>query len=87
MFWPKEIWGNYAKVLDEFKEPKNLDKAMLCLNHMVTDALRHCEVGLRSLSLLHNPQVLRAVLIPQVMGVRTLTLCYNNPEIFKGDTP
>nr|A0A142ZC57.1 RecName: Full=Lycopaoctaene synthase; AltName: Full=Squalene synthase-like LOS [Botryococcus braunii]AMV49169.1 lycopaoctaene synthase [Botryococcus braunii] len=84
MFWPKEIWGNYAKQLDEFKDPKNLDKAMLCLNHMVTDALRHCEVGLRSLSLLHNPNILRAVLIPQVMGVRTLTLVYNNPEVFRG---
>jgi phytoene/squalene synthetase len=23
MFWPKEIWGQYAKSLDEFKDPQN----------------------------------------------------------------
>jgi phytoene/squalene synthetase len=23
MFWPKEIWGEYAQTLDEFKDPQN----------------------------------------------------------------
>lgn len=40
MFWPKEIWGNYAADLAEFKSAANSSKAVEALNHMVADALR-----------------------------------------------
>ena len=35
MFWPREIWGRYAKSLDAFKDPANRGDAVRCLNHMV----------------------------------------------------
>jgi farnesyl-diphosphate farnesyltransferase len=35
MFWPREIWGKYAKSLDEFKDPANRGAAVECLNDMV----------------------------------------------------
>ena len=41
MFWPKQIWSKYADKLEDFKEPKNADKAVQCLNELVTDALRY----------------------------------------------
>nr|AND81098.1 ayame triterpene biosynthesis protein 3 [Botryococcus braunii] len=84
MFWPREIWGQYAKELTDFKDPANEKAAVRCLNHMVTDALRHCEIGLNVIPLLENIGILRSCLIPEVMGLRTLTLCYNNPQVFRG---
>jgi len=35
MFWPREIWGQYASKLEEFKEPGKRTEAVQCLNHMV----------------------------------------------------
>ncbi len=35
MFWPRDIWGQYAKELANFKDPANRDAAVRCLNHMV----------------------------------------------------
>lgn len=40
MFWPKEIWGQYANDLEEFKLAENSHKAVQALNTMVADALR-----------------------------------------------
>ena len=41
MFWPKEIWGQHAKELADFRQPENLLAAVACLNTMIADALRH----------------------------------------------
>jgi hypothetical protein len=38
MFWPREIWGKYAKSLGEFKDPANRGAAVECLNDMVRAA-------------------------------------------------
>lgn len=35
MFWPKEIWGQYARRLVDLKSKRNSVKAVYCLNHMV----------------------------------------------------
>ena len=35
MFWPKAIWGQYGKTLEDFKEASNRKGAVRCLNHMV----------------------------------------------------
>lgn len=35
MFWPREIWGQYADELEDFKDPANRAAAVQCLNHMV----------------------------------------------------
>lgn len=36
MFWPKEIWGEYARRLADLKLERNKTKAVECLNHMVS---------------------------------------------------
>jgi farnesyl-diphosphate farnesyltransferase len=87
MFWPKEIWGKYAKSLDEFKAPGNERAAVQCLNNMVTDALRHGVFCLKYMALLEDPQIFNFCAIPQVMAFATLSLCYNNPQVFKGTKP
>ncbi|DBB12544.1 TPA: hypothetical protein ACH3X3_005339 [Trebouxia sp. C0006] len=84
MFWPKEIWGLYGEALADFKEPSNASQAVQCLNHMVTDALRHAPECLRYMEQVRNPQNFRFCAIPQVMAVGTLALCYNNPKVFTG---
>lgn len=35
MFWPREIWGQYAHELEDFRQPANRGAAVQCLNHMV----------------------------------------------------
>jgi len=35
MFWPREIWGEYAQELEDFKDPHNRPAAVQCLNNMV----------------------------------------------------
>ena len=36
-----DIWSRYAMRLADFKEPEQQERAVMALNHMVTDALRH----------------------------------------------
>ncbi|KAL0033731.1 hypothetical protein WJX77_002894 [Trebouxia sp. C0004] len=84
MFWPKEIWGLYGEALADFKDPSNASQAVQCLNHMVTDALRHAPECLRYMGQVRDPQNFRFCAIPQIMAVGTLALCYNNPKVFTG---
>lgn len=84
MFWPKEIWGQYGKSLADFKSPSNASQAVQCLNHMVTDALRHAPESLKYMERVRDPQNFRFCAIPQVMAIGTLALCYNNAKVFRG---
>ena len=84
MFWPREIWGQYAKSLEDFKLPTHRPAAVACLNHMVCDALRHFEPALTYMAGIADRAVLRFCAIPQVMAAHTLALCYNNPAVFTG---
>jgi len=84
MFWPRDIWGRYASSLAEFKDPAASPAALRCLNHMVTDALRHAVPALTYMSRVTDPAIFRFCAIPQVMAARTLGLCYNNHAVFRG---
>ena len=84
MFWPRDIWGRYASSLAEFKDPAAAPAAVRCLNHMVTDALRHSVPALTYMSRVTDPAIFRFCAIPQVMAARTLGLCYNNHAVFRG---
>jgi len=83
LFWPKEIWGNYATNVEDFKQWENRDKALACLNHMITDACKHAVDCLDYLKLLKDPTVFKFCAIPQVMAISTLELCYNNHDVFR----
>ncbi|KAK9915479.1 hypothetical protein WJX75_009807 [Coccomyxa subellipsoidea] len=84
MFWPKEVWGRYARKLDEFKAPENAAAALGCLNELVTDALRHAPQSLAYMAKLRDRDVFRFCAIPQVMAIGTLAMCYNNHGVFTG---
>lgn len=84
MFWPRDIWSKYANKLEDFKYEENSDKAVQCLNDLVTNALRHVEDCLTYMSALRDVSIFRFCAIPQVMAIGTLALCYNNVEVFRG---
>mmetsp|Transcript_11701 Transcript_11701/g.28014 ORF Transcript_11701/g.28014 Transcript_11701/m.28014 type:complete len:558 (-) Transcript_11701:41-1714(-) len=84
VFWPVEIWGKHTQELSDFTFGKNPERALACLNEMVTDALQHAPFCLEYLSSIQNEENFLFCAIPQVMAAHTLAACYNNPEIFKG---
>ncbi|XP_057966127.1 squalene synthase 2 [Malania oleifera] len=84
MFWPREIWSKYVNKLEDLKYEENSDKAVQCLNDMVTNSLIHVEDCLKYMSVLRDPAIFRFCAIPQIMSIGTLALCYNNIEVFRG---
>jgi len=84
MFWPRQIWSKYVNKLEELKYEENSEKAVQCLNDMVTNALIHVEDCLKYMAALRAPENFRFCAIPQVMAIGTLALCYNNIEVFRG---
>ncbi|KAF5786123.1 Squalene synthase [Helianthus annuus] len=84
MFWPREIWSKYVNKLEDFKYEDNSEKAVQCLNDMVTNALIHIEDCLKYMSDLRDPAIFRFCAIPQIMAIGTLALCYNNVQVFQG---
>uniref|UniRef100_A0A8C4WXA1 Squalene synthase n=1 Tax=Eptatretus burgeri TaxID=7764 RepID=A0A8C4WXA1_EPTBU len=83
-FWPKEVWGKYAKTLSEFTQRECMPAAVSCLNELVTNAMQHIPDVFTYLSHLHNPDVFTFCAIPQVMAIATLAACYNNTQVFRG---
>jgi farnesyl-diphosphate farnesyltransferase len=84
MFWPKEIWGKYAEKLADFNDPTHIDAAVKCLNHMVTDGLRHVEPALNGMPHFTDKEVFRALSILLVTALGQLSTLYNNPNAFRG---
>lgn len=83
LFWPYEIWGPYGfKDLRELKEPQNLERARWVLSAMVHDALRHVPDVLDGLPP-RSQLVTDFLAIPLIIGIRTLSLCFMNDQIFK----
>nr|XP_028581014.1 squalene synthase isoform X1 [Podarcis muralis] len=83
-FWPKEVWSKYAKKLSDLTKPENIDKAVQCMNELITNALHHVPDVLTYLSRLKNQSVFNFCAIPQVMAIATLAACYNNQQVFRG---
>jgi farnesyl-diphosphate farnesyltransferase len=85
-FWPQEIWKQYTVSgdLGELARPEHRDKAVECLNHLVTDALECIPQCLQYMDLLKTEEVFRFCAIPQVMAIATLSDLYNNPDVFTG---
>ena len=50
MFWPQEIWGQYAEQLDAFRDPANRCGARFCAGCVgAVDALLHVSAALHKL--------------------------------------
>ena len=85
-FWPQAIWKQYTTGddLGELAMPAARERALHCLNHMITDALTCAPESLEFMSLLETEEVFRFCAIPQVMAIATLADLYNNPKVFTG---
>lgn len=83
VFWPRQIWSQFAHEISDFKREENSSQALCCLNSLITNALEHCCDSLEYLSRLHNPRVFVFCAVPQVMAIATLALCFNNPQVFR----
>jgi len=82
IFYPKDIWGKYAKKIGDLKEPENKEAALQCLNEMVTNAMAHINDCLDYMLLLRHPNVFKFCGIPQAMAIATLARIYNNYDVF-----
>ena len=82
LFWPRSVWSLYAKEVKDFTLYENRGNALACLNHLITDALKHAEDCLNYLRDLQDPTVFAFCAIPQVMAISTMSLCYNNHDVF-----
>nr|CAO98816.1 squalene synthase [Nakaseomyces delphensis] len=82
-FWPKEVWSLYADKLTDFKDPKNTQNGVNCINHLVLNALTHVIDVLTFLSSVHEQSTFQFCAIPQVMAVATLAKVFNNPDVLK----
>nr|XP_056709844.1 squalene synthase [Euleptes europaea] len=83
-FWPREVWSKYVKKLSDLAKPENIDKAVHCMNELITNTLHHVPDVLIYLSRLKNQSVFNFCAIPQVMAIATLAACYNNKQVFRG---
>jgi len=83
-FWPKEIWGKYAKELSFFTENPHSPQSLACLNEMVMNALVHLPDVVDYLGMLKDKSIFRFAAIPQVMAIATLAVVFNNPKVFTG---
>jgi farnesyl-diphosphate farnesyltransferase len=81
-FWPRQIWGNYAASINDFKGSVS-QRSLHGLNHMVTDALDLAPKCLEYLRIIRDPGVFQFCAIPQVMAIATLAEVFQNPEVFK----
>ncbi|GAB5592145.1 bifunctional farnesyl-diphosphate farnesyltransferase/squalene synthase [Umbelopsis nana] len=82
-FWPKEIWGKYTDDFAGLIKPENSDKAQAVLSAMVLNVLEHIPDVLTYLSSLKNQSVFNFCAIPQVMAIATLSLVFNNKDIYQ----
>ena len=85
-WWPQKVWKKYTKSgdLGEFTKKENIEKALFCLNDLVTDALECVPECMEYMTLLKTEEVFRFCAIPQVMAIATLADLYNNPNVFTG---
>lgn len=84
IWWPRDVWSKYSPTLEALRDAPHSKSSRACLNHMVTDAMRHIPDALTYMKLLTQPQVFNFCAIPQVMAVATLALVYDNPRVYTG---
>jgi len=82
MFWPKDIWHVYGSKINDFAINPTHDQSVLCLNHMLNNALTHATDCLAYLKHLRNENIFKFCAIPQVMAMATLCKIYSNPDVF-----
>ncbi len=82
-FWPKEVWGKYAKNLSDFEKPEFIQKGVYCISELVLNALGEAKDCLTYLSLIYDHSTFNFTAIPQVMAIATLAEIFENPLVLK----
>ena len=83
-FWPEEIWKQHVDNLEYLAENPTHQESLACLNHMISDTLRHIPDCLTYLNNVNNEQIFRFTAVPQIMAIATLAKLYNNQKVLKG---
>jgi len=83
-WYPEEVWSKHVGKLSDMAEKEHQEKALGCLNELVTDALQHIPDVFAYMANLKNQSVFNFCAIPQVMAIATLAKVYDNPAVFKG---
>lgn len=81
-FWPREVWGKYAKALADFTDPANVQQAQYCVSDLVVLSLELVPELLEYLQNVKEQTLFSFCAIPQVMSIATLELIFNNPKMF-----
>ncbi|MCL7023117.1 hypothetical protein MKW94_014896 [Papaver nudicaule] len=84
MYWPRQIWSKYVDKVEDLIHKENSEKAVCCLNDMVTDALFHVVDSIEYLSTLRHSGIFRLYASIQILVIGKLSVCYNNIEVFRG---
>ncbi|KAM0899002.1 hypothetical protein ACQ4PT_021559 [Festuca glaucescens] len=79
-----QLSNSMGLFLQDLKYKENSEKAVQCLNDMVTNALIHAEDCLQYMSALKDNTNFRFCAIPQIMAIGTCAICYNNVNVFRG---
>ncbi|EIW75325.1 squalene synthase [Coniophora puteana RWD-64-598 SS2] len=83
-FWPREIWAKYGfQEMRDLYAPGAEEKAGWIQSAMILDALRHATDSLDYLRLLKNQSIFVFCAVPVCMAMATLSLCFQNPEMFQ----
>ena len=80
IFWPSDIWSLYTNDICSFVNNSNV--GLMCLNHMVCDALSLVPHCLMYLKLIQDEKIFNFCAIPQVMAIATLNEVFNNKDVF-----
>ncbi|GAA96912.1 uncharacterized protein L969DRAFT_90325 [Mixia osmundae IAM 14324] len=83
LFWPKEIWGKYAKEPRDLTLKENSEAARWALSEMTVDALTHAVDALNYLTLLKDQAIFCFCAVPQVMAIATLEECFDNLDVYQ----
>ena len=61
-----QSWSKFASRLSDFKHLDNRDKAVQCLNHLITDTLKHVPDVLEYMSKFQNQSLFHICALPAV---------------------
>ncbi len=80
-FWPKNIWSEYVDKLEDLAKNPKSETSLACLNHMITDTLRHIPDCIEYMRNVKDNKIFRFTAVPQIMAIATLAKLYNNPKV------
>ncbi|KAL0481810.1 farnesyl-diphosphate farnesyltransferase [Acrasis kona] len=82
VFWPKEVWSQYAPEGNIYDFDKHQVEGVMCLNHLIVDALQLVPSVLQYMKMIKDDKLFRFCAIPQVMAFATFAEIFDNQQTF-----